>query len=197
MLGEGLGGPQANYSFPTRNSEYHFPAGFEKSKVTISTKRNLSVQVKCDDDDHELIDSSSKLDLYGLATSSKIPNFASNIDVNDEDVGPGHLESDFPDSHKPTQTRLDSTAIVRTLSKTKININRVYFDPFHAVTTNSPPRSPSSPPPNIDEYSHVAGQYFKDIVIPRVPSRRSNRHSRKISKVSTQPSPFIYISHSF
>jgi hypothetical protein len=64
--------------------------------------------------------------------------------------------------------------------------HREYFDPFHPERAQSD--SPSRPSPThrgtstyLDEYSSVAGQYFKDIIIPRVPSRRSRARGHSIT----------------
>jgi hypothetical protein len=52
--------------------------------------------------------------------------------------------------------------------------NRDYFDPFHGQSVSSQMSSPvRTGSPYLDEYSSVAGQYFKDIIIPRVASRKS------------------------
>jgi hypothetical protein len=59
--------------------------------------------------------------------------------------------------------------------------DREYFDPFHAERNSLQSPIDRASSPYLDEYSGVAGQYFKDIIIPRVPSRRSRARGHSVT----------------
>lgn len=100
----------------------------------------------------------------------------------------GDLEDDFLEDfvEKEGEASLHSTILSNTAkyiqksSQYKPDV-RQYFDPFHATHPSNSSAQLTSPiresSQTLDEYSSVAGHYFKDIIIPRVSSRKSN--SRK------------------
>ena len=74
--------------------------------------------------------------------------------------------------------------------------NRDYFDPFHGQSLSSQLSSPMrTGSPHLDEYSSVAGQYFKDIMIPRVGSRKLRVKSQQEPTEVRSFFPLIFSDH--
>mmetsp|Transcript_16886 Transcript_16886/g.25437 ORF Transcript_16886/g.25437 Transcript_16886/m.25437 type:complete len:390 (-) Transcript_16886:146-1315(-) len=92
---------------------------------------------------------------------------------------PSHItNSEYHNYPSGFDTSKFRVSLIRTCNKSQKNKTeeRDYIDPFHSSTElamTSRGTSPGSPLDRMDEYGDVAGQYFRDIMIPRVPSRRS------------------------
>lgn len=89
----------------------------------------------------------------------------------------------YPSGFETSKFREISNSIsVQVIHKKKEEIiEREYFDPFHSkvveahVYDESRPSSPYKMTSDMDEYGDVAGQYFRDIITQRVPSRKAQR----------------------
>jgi hypothetical protein len=88
----------------------------------------------------------------------------------------------YPSGFETSKYRGPSSISVFVSRKNKEEIvERQYFDPFRSKASASPAKDksrPSSPykiTSDVDEYGDVAGQYFRDILTQRIPSRKGQR----------------------
>lgn len=83
--------------------------------------------------------------------------------------------------------RSSGTKYIQKSSKYPTITDRDYFDPFHANHPSNSSAQLTSPikedSQHLDEFSSVAGHYFKDIIIPRVNSRKSNSRKKREAQV--------------